>query len=374
MKVLHINAGLEKGGGRSHIVNLLTEAKRQNVDFELLTLADGPVAKAAKKAKIKTTILGAQSRYDLSVLKRLTRFINEENFDIVHTHGARANLFVSMIKKQIKAKWIITVHSDPLKDFEGRGMIGNIFTKLNIMALKKADGIFAITQNFSNLLVEKVGIPKTKICVIYNGIFFHQNKDVSKKYAHPYFNIINVGRAEKVKGQDLLLKAIKKLNDQNIRLHIVGDGSELNNLRALARDLGISSQVTFHGFLTYQETRKLYQKMDLAVLTSYSESFPLVLLEASDNLVPILSTDVGDIEKMIPNEEYGFVAKIGDIDSISEKIRQATAKSKTDLMAMAEKEKTYLMHAFSMKNQLVPSLSADAAGTSVDLIPSTYES
>ena len=70
MKVLHINAGLEKGGGLSHIVNLLTEAKRQNVDFELLTLADGPVAKAAKKAKIKTTILGAQSRYDLSELSK----------------------------------------------------------------------------------------------------------------------------------------------------------------------------------------------------------------------------------------------------------------------------------------------------------------
>lgn len=353
MKVLHINAGLEKGGGLSHIVNLLTEAKKQNADFELLTLADGPVAKAAKKAKIKTTILGAQSRYDLSVLKRLTRFINEGNFDIVHTHGARANLFVSMIKKQITAKWIITVHSDPLKDFEGRGMVGNIFTKLNIMALKKADGIFAITQNFSNLLVEKVGIPKTKICVIYNGIFFHQNKDVPKKYAHPYFNIINVGRTEKVKGQDLLLKAIRNLNDQNIRLHIVGDGNELNNLKALARDLGISPQVTFHGFLTHQETRKLYQKMDLAVLTSYSESFPLVLLEASDNLVPILSTDVGDIEKMIPSEEYGFIAKIGGIDSISEKLRQAIASSKTDLRIMAEKEKTYLMHAFSMKNQLV---------------------
>ena len=141
MKVLHVNAGLEKGGGLSHIVNLLTEANRQDADFELLTLADGPVAKAAKKAGIKTTILGAQSRYDLTVLKRLAKFINNGNFDIVHTHGARANLFVSMIKKQIKAKWIITVHSDPLKDFEGRGMIGNIFTKLNIMALKKADGI-----------------------------------------------------------------------------------------------------------------------------------------------------------------------------------------------------------------------------------------
>lgn len=151
----------------------------------------------------------------------------------------------------------------------------------------------------------------------------------------------------------MLLKAIRNINDQNIRLHIVGDGNELNNLKALARDLGISPQVTFHGFLTHQETRKLYQKMDLAVLTSYSESFPLVLLEASDNLVPILSTDVGDIEKMIPSEEYGFVAKIGDIDSISEKLSQAIASSKTDLRIMVEKEKTYLMHAFSMKNQLV---------------------
>ena len=69
MKVLHINAGLEKGGGLSHIVNLLTEAKIENADFELLTLADGPVAQTAKKAGIKTTILGAQSRYDLSVFK-----------------------------------------------------------------------------------------------------------------------------------------------------------------------------------------------------------------------------------------------------------------------------------------------------------------
>ena len=47
MKVLHVNAGLENGGGLSHIVNLLTEAKNEGKDFELLTLAEGPVAQAA---------------------------------------------------------------------------------------------------------------------------------------------------------------------------------------------------------------------------------------------------------------------------------------------------------------------------------------
>lgn len=353
MKILHINAGLEKGGGLFHIVNLLSEANKEGQDFELLTLAKGPVTEAAKKAGIKTSVLGTSSRYDLKALSRLAKFINAGHYDIVHTHGARANLYVSLIRKKINAKWLITVHSDPLKDFEGRGMLGNIFTKLNLKALKNADGILAITQNFADILTEKIGIKKTKICVIYNGIFFHPNSEIPRKYAHPYFNIINVGRTEKVKGQDLLLKAIKRLNNSDVRLHLVGDGAEFNNLRALARDLGISNQVTFHGFLSHQEIRELYRKMDLATLTSYSESFPLVLLEASDNLVPILSTSVGDIEKMIPNASHGFVAKIGDLDSITKQLYAAINTSKEGLMKMAKREKEYLAKTFSMKNQLL---------------------
>ena len=76
MKVLHVNAGLENGGGLSHIVNLLTEAKNEGKDFELLTLAEGPVAQAARAAGITTHVLGANSRYDLGSLGRLTKFIN----------------------------------------------------------------------------------------------------------------------------------------------------------------------------------------------------------------------------------------------------------------------------------------------------------
>lgn len=352
MKVLHINAGLEKGGGLFHIINLLKEAAIKKADFELLTLAEGPVSVAARKAGIKTTVLGAKNRYDLSALKKLTNFINKEDFDIVHTHGARANLFTSLIKNKIKSKWVITVHSDPLKDFEGKGLIGTVFTKLNIQALKKADGIFAITKNFADLLSNKVGIDKTKICVIYNGIFFHNDDQIASKFAHAHFNIINVGRTVSVKGQDLLLKAIKNLNNPSIRLHIVGDGDQLTSLKALARDLDIKQQVIFHGFLSHEKITELYRKMDLAVLTSYSESFPLVLLEASDNQLPILSTTVGDIHKMIPDESYGFVAKIGDFYDISEKIALAIQMGKNELDQMAKKEKNYLSNTFSMANQL----------------------
>lgn len=351
MKVLHINAGLEKGGGLFHVVNFLTQAKKEHADFELLTLAEGPVSKMAKKRGIKTTVLGTQSRYNLTGLGKLVKFINEGNFDIVHTHGPRANLYLSLIRKKIRAKWVITVHSDPRKDFEDRGLIGKAFTNLNLKTLQQADGIFAITQNFATILNQEVGIDKTKICVLYNGIFFHDNSKIARKFAHPYFNIINVGRQEPLKGQDVLLKAIKKLGNANVRVHLVGDGSKENYLKALTKELGISQQVIFHGFLTQKETKALYRKMNLAVLTSYSESFPLVLLEASDNLVPILSTDVGDIKKMIPNENYGFVAPIGDIAAISEQLDHAINTDPVALKEMAKKEKQYLSQTFSMRNQ-----------------------
>ncbi|RMC25523.1 MULTISPECIES: glycosyltransferase [unclassified Lactobacillus] len=353
MKVLHVNAGLEEGGGLTHIINLLREAKIENQDFELLCLAQGPVAYAAQAASIPVFVLGARSRYDLGSLKRLVTFINQGNYDIVHTHGARANLFLSLIKAKIKAKWCVTVHSDPYLDFANRGLLGHAFTVANMRALKKADAIFAVTQKFAQLLITKGQIIPEKVHVIYNGIFFHENQYFSSKEDHVAFNIINVARTEKVKGQELLLKAMKRLNKSNIHLYIAGDGSELITLKKLVQDLKLESQVTFEGFLTHQQLEKLYHKMDLAVLSSYSESFPLVLLEASDNLVPIMSTNVGDIRMMIPDERHGFVAQIGDLDSITQTLKSAINLPAKKLTQMALCEKKYLAHNFSLDKQLL---------------------
>lgn len=353
MKILHVNAGLENGGGLTHIVNLLTEAKKNHEDFELLVFAQGPVAKAAKKAGIKTHILGIKSRYDLFSLVRLSKFINEGGYDIVHTHGARANLFLSLIKHSVKAKWCLTVHSDPFLDFEGRGFLGKIFTHFNLRALKRCDCVFVVTKRFRDLLAKKAEIAPNKMHVIYNGINFHDDSQLLAKYDdQTYFNIINVARCEKVKGQELLLRAIKKLDNSHVRLHIAGDGSQLENLKKLSYQLEIAPQVTFHGFMTQKQLRNLYRRMNLAVLTSYSESFPLVLLEASDSLLPILSTNVGDMDQMIPDSKHGFVAEVGDLDSICTNLKKALKMDKDQLAQMAILEKSYLASHFSLKNQL----------------------
>lgn len=357
MKVLHVNAGLESGGGLTHIINLLKEAKSEKKDFTLLCLADGPVAKAAQEAKINYHVLGVKSRYDLTSLRRLCDFINHGNFDIVHTHGPRANLYLSLIKGRIKAKWCVTVHSNPYLDFKERGFIGKVFTRENIRALKKADCIFAVTKRFAHLITTKTGVSADKVHVIYNGTFFHDDSAIPAKYEHPHFNIVNVARLEKVKGQELLLQALKKLDNGNVHLYIAGDGTQRRSLQELTQKLGLSPQVIFQGFMTHKQLKHLYRRMDLAVLTSYSESFPLVLLEASDNLLPILSTDVGDMDKMIPDKRHGFIANVGDLASIVAALQAAVNTPKEELKQMAFREKAYVADNFSLNKQLSSILS-----------------
>ncbi|BDR60078.1 glycosyltransferase [Lactobacillus xylocopicola] len=352
MKVLHVNAGLETGGGLTHIINLLKEAKKEQEDFTLLCLAAGPVADAARAAGLRVQVLGITSRYALSSLRQLSDFINQNGYEIVHSHGARANLFLALIKRKLRAQWCVTVHSDPYLDFEGRGLAGRAFTFANLRALRRADCVFAVTKRFANLVTDKVGVMPKKVHVIYNGTFFHENSEIRAKIAHPGFNLVNVARAEKIKGQELLLQALKKLDYASVHLYIAGDGPQLPHLKDLVQQLGLGPQVSFQGFLTQPQLTDLYRQMDLAVLTSYSESFPLVLLEASDHLLPLLATTVGDIEMMIPDSEHGFVTPVGDVGELTATLKSALNRPTADLKKMAAREKDYVAHHFSLQQQL----------------------
>lgn len=144
MRILHMNAGAEDGGGKTHIISLLDQFPTGEV--ELAVFEDGIVAKEARELGIKVHVFSQKSRYDLSILKNISEFINKEKFDVVHTHGPRANFYVSLMKKKIKAKWVTTIHSDPFQDFTKQGLKGWIFTKLNLKALKNIDLFFVVTN------------------------------------------------------------------------------------------------------------------------------------------------------------------------------------------------------------------------------------
>lgn len=324
MKVLHVISGGETGGSRKHVITLLEQLPRETTC--LLVFQDGPFAQEAIEKGIRVEILQQTSRYDIRILSKLAAFIQNEGFDIVHSHGPRANLFMSFIKKRITATWVTTIHSDPTLDFMKGGIKGRLFTSLNLQALKKIDFFFAVSERFKENLVG-LGIPANIIHTIYNGITFAEplERDGSLQrelgLSENDFVMTMVARMHPIKGHDLVLKALKELANPHIHLVLVGDGPIKEEIVSLVKELQLENNVHFLGFR--KDIDHIYSNSHIALLASHSESFPLALLEAANEKLPLISTDVGGVKLLLSSEEYGWVIPTNDSTSFEKAIIEA---------------------------------------------------
>lgn len=318
MRVLHVNAGAETGGGKVHIISLLSKLDKQNTD--LLVFEEGMIAQEAREIGIKVYVLNQSSRFNIRVTKKLSQIIKNGNYDVVHSHGARANLFMTFVSRK-KAKWVITVHSDPFLDFMGRGVMGSIYTHLNKFSLKKADHLITVSSKIRKTLIDD-GIKESKITTINNGIDYDKNV-----YRHSekteQFTLTYIARFHPVKRHTYLLDALNKSTIQNYKLNLIGDGEEEGAIRQKIKSLNISDKVKLHGFLSKGEIREVLSKSDLSVLTSQSETFPLVLLESANQEVPFITTNVGDVEILDPSNSYSWIIDTDNPDELISALDEA---------------------------------------------------
>lgn len=319
MKVLHLNAGAETGGGMIHILSLLNQFNRE--EFILGLFEKGVMYQRAIELGIEVVLFEQNSRYDLSNFKKIIQFIRNNKVDIVHTHGPRANLYAFLLKSFTKCKWVTTIHSDPRDDFLNGGIKGTLFTKLHFLSFKKINHFFAISNRFRDMLIS-FGINQKKITTIYNGIDFNEPSYVKISRAElglgeNDFVLIMIARLHPVKGHSIAFEAVRALKEDypTIKLLLIGDGPIESELKGKANELGIENNVLFMG---HQENIHGYLMIsDTKILTSYSESFPLVILEAARAKVPVISTDVGGVKDLISDSSLGRVVPVEDPKSLA---------------------------------------------------------
>ncbi len=125
-------------------------------------------------------------------------------------------------------------------------------------------------------------------------------------------NLVAVGRLSKEKGFDDLLKLFKKISIKHPdwKLNIVGDGMEKNDLLDLAKELKLGDKVVFHGYQNKDYINNLLQESSIYVMTSHTESFGLVLIEAMSYGVPCLSyTSAQGANEIIDDGQNGYLIK-----------------------------------------------------------------
>ncbi|MET3684226.1 glycosyltransferase involved in cell wall biosynthesis [Alkalibacillus flavidus] len=352
MKIMHVISGGETGGSKNHIISLL---KQFNVDDVLLVvMQEGLLSREAKAAGVPTIVLGQTSRYDLKARKKLKRLAEVQQADVIHSHGARANLYVATIIDRLDAKWVTTVHSDPIHDFMTDGLKGKLFTKINLWTYSKVDHFFAVSERFKDNLVE-LGVSADRITTILNGIEFdvvdaHTTTRDDLGIADDAFVVTMVARLHPIKGHHELIEAVKqvveRVLDQRIELVLVGDGDERPSIEEAVREQGLVDHVHFLGFR--DDIPALYRLSDVAILTSHSESFPLALLEAAREKTPLIATDVGGIRQLV--EDYGWLIEPQSVSAIEKSIMEAVeAKKDGRLEPIGMKQYEHAQASFSLE-------------------------
>lgn len=323
-KVLHLISGGDTGGAKTHIFTLM-KGLSGKVDTKIICFIKDTFYDEAKERGIDIEVYPQEKRWDLSVVSKLSDEIKNGKYDLVHAHGARANFICMFLKKKINVPMVTTVHSDYMLDFKDSFYKNLIYTSLNKMSLKKFDHYICVSDNFKKMLVDR-GFDKNKIHVLYNGIdidektLYIPKTAFLEKYKINYNGEFLVGiaaRLDKVKDHETFIKACKETLEINpdIIFLIAGDGDEKKKLEEMAKSFGIEKNIYFLGFV--RDKYSFFNAIDVNVLTSISESFPYVILEAARLSVPTVSTKTGGIPEIIKDDYTGYLFPIGNYKSLS---------------------------------------------------------
>jgi glycosyltransferase involved in cell wall biosynthesis len=251
---------------------------------------------------------GVQKRY----VKFVERLVKKQKPDAIHAHDWLTMEAGMRAKELTDAPLIVHVHAT---EFDRSGTVsGNpLVHEIEYQGLMMADRIIAVSSVTKNIIVEKYGIPASKIEVIYNAIDVTslEGYDYDRrtyKYLESlkeegYTVVAAVTRLTIQKGLTHFIRAAARASEKHDRLVflLAGDGEQRNELISLAADLGIADKVFFAGFVRGKQWRDAYNVADIFVMSSVSEPFGLTALEAAHHNSALIITRQSGVGEILHN-------------------------------------------------------------------------
>ena len=261
----------------------------------------------------------------VSLLISIFKLIPLKRISIIRSEDPRLNgVYGYIFSKILKVPFIVGVWGNPgrLRELNNRPNMPNLFKsmiveeKIEKFILKRASAVMA--QNYENLsYATNSGVPlhKSHILPLGAGIAkchfqdLANRLDVSKEIISwdldHTFNLICISRLEKLKMVDHAIRAASSLNENKVqfKLLIVGDGSELDNLKKLVVDLGMTNSIIFTGNRSQEWIAGVLKYIDVNVAPLCGRS----LLEASLGGLPAVAYDVDWHNEIVFNGITGFL-------------------------------------------------------------------
>ena len=279
-------------------------------------------------------------RYSYKAYFYSKQLIKNNQFDFIH---AFFGIPCGYIAYKLRLPFIISLRgSDVPGHNPGFKKIHKLLHYINRKTWRNAKEIIANSEDLKRTALETNFVDH--IQVIPNGVDCNLFKPYQQKKSNEDLSLLFVGRLNKVKNIDVIIRTVAELS--GVILNIVGDGPEKENLQVLVQSLNITGKVNFLNRRSHEELKDIYNQNDIFLLLSLGEGGSNVVMEAMACGMPAIIMNTGGAENIIKGN--GFVLNKLTIEILTEKINYFI-KNREEIMKMGKRSRD-IAESFSWEN------------------------
>lgn len=346
-KVLHVYSSWTAGGAEKLMLSLAGELEKKGIKNVIAAPEDSYMFKKAIEMGLTAYGLVIKGSFDPIGLAGLLRIIKKEKIDLLHAHQGKV-FWPCIFMKWLSGGRLRVV-------FHRHAQLAHRFYSRTHYLF--ADGVIAISKAVARGLVEREKVPAEKVTVVYNGTDFTRfNRSVSadevrKKFGlagKPVIGTVAAMNRPKGKGQEYLIEAaqIVKIRFPEIRFLIVGTGEIEEELKKLAKKLGVQNEIVFTGY--QEEVEKFIAAMDIFAFLSWdTEGFGQVMVEAQAQGKPVIGTNIGGIPETFVDTVTGILIPSKNSELLAQVLIMILSDEKL-MRSMGEKAEAFVRENFSL--------------------------
>lgn len=257
---------------------------------------------------------------------RYFKILVTEKPDLIHIHSSFGPSFYRKLpfiwlSRMFKVPIINHIHGAEFDDF-----YTNASPKKRLLISKtynNCDKFITLSEEWR----EKIGliVPSENISVIEN--YCNAMEPIVRQHCNK--QVLFLGEIGKRKGcydiPNIIAKVVKKVPD--CKFILAGDGA-VNDIKVLLKQKKLEKYVVFTGWLRGEDKDKVLRESDIFFLPSYNEGMPMSILEGMGYSLPIVSSNVGGIPKLVYNNSNGYLCKPGETEGFSEAIIELLSNNK----------------------------------------------
>lgn len=309
IKILHITTLSEIGGAEKLLLLLLENRDVKTFEYTVASLnGKGPLSKNVRELGVPYFDLEWKQIFKLPL--HLNKVIKSRKIDILQVHGIKAAIIVCFLAKRMGVKYnIATIHG--VDDFKSR--IKNFVARI---ASLNVDLWISVTNLGKTRIVHDFFVSPQKVITIANSIKITPEKcapgrnKVRKNLniKEDDFLILTVANLRPIKGHKYCIKAIQLLKQKgynNFKFVFIGKDKMNGYLSVLAKELQVDDKIVFPGF--QEDVTPFLEAADIFLLPSESEGLPLSIMEAMNNGLPVIATNVGGVDELVEDQKTGLL-------------------------------------------------------------------